>query len=62
MKNLEKKDTFYESVIDENTGKRKPFFNLGPSNDWRKILDDKNRERIEKNFEKEMLELGYLKL
>ena len=62
MKNLEKKETFYESVIDENTGKRKPFFNLGPSNDWRKILDDKNRERIEKNFEKEMLELGYLKL
>ena len=58
MKNLEKKDTFYESVIDENTGKRKPFFNLGPSNDWRKILDDKNRERIEKNFEKVMLELG----
>ena len=62
MKNLEKKETFYESIIDENTGKRKPFFNLGPSNDWRKILDDKNRERIEKNFEKEMLELGYLKL
>ena len=62
MKNLEKKETFYESVIDENTGKRKPFFNLGPSNDWRKNLDDKNREKIEKNFEKEMLELGYLKL
>ena len=62
MKNLEKKETFYESIIDENTGKRKPFFNLGPSNDWRKNLDDKNREKIEKNFEKEMLELGYLKL
>ena len=62
MKNLEKKETFYESVIDENTGKRKPFFNLGPSNDWKKNLDDKNREKIEKNFEKEMLELGYLKL
>ena len=62
MKNLEKKEIFYESVIDENTGKRKPFFNLGPNNDWRKILDDKNREKIEKKFEKEMLELGYLKL
>ena len=62
MKNLEKKETFYESVIDENTGKRKPFFNMGPDNDWRKILDDKNREKIEKHFKKEMSELGYLKL
>ena len=62
MKNLEKKEIFYESVIDENTGKRKPFFNLGPDNDWRRILDDKNREKIEKHFKKEMLELGYLKL
>ena len=62
MKNLEKKEIFYESVIDEKTGKRKPFFNLGPDNDWRRILDDKNREKIEKHFKKEMLELGYLKL
>ena len=62
MKKLEKKEIFYESVVDEKTGKRKEFFNLGPDNDWRKILDDKNREKIEKHFEKEMLELNYLKL
>ena len=62
MKSLEKKEIFYESVVDENTGKRKQFFNLGPENDWRKILDDKNREKIEKHFKKEMLELNYLKL
>ena len=62
MKNLEKKETFYESVVDEKTGKRKAFFNLGPSNDWRKVLDDKNREKIEKHFKNEMLQLGYLKL
>ncbi len=62
MKNLEKKEVFYEGVIDPKTGKRKAFFNLGPKNDWRKILDDKNRIKIEKNFEKEMIELGYIKL
>jgi len=62
MKSLEKKETFYEAVTDLKTGKRKVFFNLGPNNDWRRILDDKNREKIEKHFEKEMIELGYLRL
>ena len=62
MQSLEKKETFYEGVVDEKTGERKTFFNLGPKNDWRKILDNKNREIIEKNFKEEMLELGYLKL
>ncbi len=62
MKNLEKKETFYEGIVDEKTGERKVFFNLGPKNDWRIMLDDKNREKIEKNFKDEMLELGYLKL
>tara|TARA_B100001121_G_scaffold274790_1_gene262766 strand:+ start:1064 stop:1906 length:843 start_codon:yes stop_codon:yes gene_type:complete len=62
MKNLEKKEIFYEAVVDEKTGKRKAFFNLGPKNDWRIILDDKNKEKIEKNFKNEMQELGYLKL
>ena len=60
MKNLEKKETFYEGVIDKNTGQRKVFFNLGPKNDWRKNLDKKNKEKIEKAFTKEMEELGYL--
>ena len=38
------------------------FFNLGPKNDWRVILDERNRKKIEKSFKEEMLELGYLKL
>ena len=62
MKNLEKNETFYEAVIDEKTGKRKAFFNLGPKNDWRRILGEKNREKIEECFKEEMCELGYLKL
>tara|TARA_B100001250_G_scaffold346109_1_gene315820 strand:- start:1403 stop:2242 length:840 start_codon:yes stop_codon:yes gene_type:complete len=60
MKKKEEIETFYEAVIDSKTGKRKNFFNLGPKNDWRKILDLKNKDKIEKNFESEMIELGYL--
>ena len=60
MKKKEENETFYEAVIDKNTGKRKNFFNLGPQNNWRKLLDKKNVDKIEINFEKEMVELGYL--
>ena len=60
MKKKEENEIFYEAVIDTNTGKRKNFFNLGPQNNWRKLLDKKNVDKIEISFEKEMLELGYL--
>jgi len=60
MKKKEEIETFYEAVIDKSTGKRKNFFNLGPQNNWRKLLDKKNIDKIEINFEKEMVELGYL--
>tara|TARA_B110000027_G_scaffold81884_1_gene87037 strand:+ start:155 stop:988 length:834 start_codon:yes stop_codon:yes gene_type:complete len=59
MKTLEQKQIFTESSID-STGKRKAFFNLGPQNDWKKILNDKSRKKIETSFKKEMSELGYL--
>jgi hypothetical protein len=60
VKNLEQNETFYEGVLDAKTGKRKIFFNLGPSNDWRRLLDGKIKIKLEKAFEKEMVELGYL--
>ena len=50
MKTKEQKETFTEAMIDEKTGKRKIFFNLGPKNDWRVNLDKKNRDKIEKAF------------
>ena len=60
MKDMETKETFRESIVDKETGKKRPFFNLGPKNDWKKILSNENREKIEKAFKEEMLELGYL--
>jgi len=60
MKTLEQKQIFNESTVDSDTGKRKTFFNLGPQNDWKKILNDTSRKKIETSFKKEMYELGYL--
>jgi len=60
MKDMESEKSFRESVTDKVTGKKKTFFNLGPQNNWRKTLSDENKEKIEKAFEKEMFELGYL--
>ena len=59
MKIKEQNEIFSEAVTDKD-GKRKNFFNLGPKNDWRRLLDKKNIDKIEKKFEKEMIELGYL--
>ena len=60
MRNKELEETFNEALIDTKTGKRKNFFNLGPKNDWRKYLDIRNKDVIEKTFKKEMIDLGYL--
>ena len=60
MQKLEKKEGFFESKKNEKTGESIPFFNMGKKNDWRLILDDKIRIEIERAFEKEMIELGYL--
>ena len=36
------------------------FFNLGPENNWKKILKAEISKEIEISFEKEMKQLGYL--
>ena len=36
------------------------FFNLGPENNWKKILNSEISKEIEISFEKEMKQLGYL--
>ena len=50
---------FKESSKDKN-GNIKKFFHLGPKNNWKDILDDKTKKKIEETFKLEMLELGYL--
>ena len=60
MRNLEKKESFAESRTNYTTGKKIPFFNLGPQNDWKKLLDEKIRLKLETSFKKQMEELRYL--
>ena len=60
MKSMEKEKGFFEAKTQKETGKKIPFFNLGPQNDWQKLLDKKVRKKIEEAFKKEMLELGYI--
>ena len=51
---------FYEAIPRrEDRQKKIPFFNLGPKNDWKKILDEKIRKKIELVFEKDLNELNY---
>ena len=60
LQRLERENGFSESIIDKKTGLKKRFFNLGPENDWTKLLNNELRENIEKEFEIEMRELKYI--
>ena len=53
VQSLEKSHGFSESLKND-------FFYKGPNNDWKKTLDFKNQQKIEKSFSKEMKELGYI--
>ena len=58
LKLLEQKYGFEESVL--MSDQSKSFFNLGPQNNWKKLLDTKTSEKICEYFENEMKELGYI--
>ena len=60
FKELETKGKFKENSINEITGEKNTFFNLGPKNNWKEILKKESIYKIEKEFNKEMKELGYL--
>ena len=59
MQKLEKANNFKESIFDDKTGKKRAFFNLGPDNDWKKILDKNLKIKLSKIFEKDIKELSY---
>jgi hypothetical protein len=44
----------------ENKDKKIPFFNLGPKNNWKEILSEDLKVKLDKIFEKELRELGYI--
>ena len=60
LKKMEKNYGFEEGVENINTKKKKFFFNLGPENDFNKILDKDITKEIETLFCSEMKELKYI--
>ena len=60
MQKLEDEKGFEESMLNEKTGKKVRFFNLGSKTDWKNILNLELQNKIQKNFQKEMIELKYL--
>lgn len=61
LKKNEEKNGFSEAISSrEDKDKKIPFFNLGPKNNWRVILKDDLKNKIEKIFKKELEELNYL--
>jgi len=51
---------FSESVTSrDDKDKKIPFFNLGPKNDWRKIINDDLKAKLENIFEKDLKDLSY---
>tara|TARA_Y100000768_G_C23977035_1_gene683601 strand:+ start:1808 stop:2647 length:840 start_codon:yes stop_codon:yes gene_type:complete len=60
LKSREKVEGFDEAAYSNDRGERKPFFNLGNKNNYKKLLKNETVKSIEKKFEKEMIELGYL--
>lgn len=60
LKEDERKNGFVEAPVDSKTKNKKQFFYLGPKNNWKELLPNEIKQKIEKRFEKEMRELGYL--
>jgi hypothetical protein len=60
VQKLESQTGFDESLINKKTGKKVKFFNLGEKTNWQSALETNLQNKIEKAFEKEMEELGYL--
>ena len=60
LKKSEQEHGFSEAVRDrEDRNKTVPFFNLGPKNDWKKILDNSIQNKIKETFSSDMKELSY---
>lgn len=60
LEKLEKENGFNEAPKKKNSQERLKFFNLGKKNRWKDILEKNISDEIEKEFNKEMIELGYL--
>ena len=59
LKNREEKNGFSEAITSKTSNKKIPFFYLGPKNDWRKILDDELKNKLNDIYKQNLIELSY---
>jgi hypothetical protein len=59
LQDMEKKNGFSEAITSIKNNKKIPFFNMGPKNDWKKILDKSSISRLNDHFKKNLIELSY---
>ena len=59
LKNYEKKEGFSEAIYSKKKNKMIPFFNLGPGNNWKKILEKDFADKLNKIFKENLEETGY---
>ena len=59
LQDMEKKNGFSEAITSKKNNKKIPFFNMGPKNDWKKVLDKNLINRLNDHFEKNLIELSY---
>ena len=60
LKSFECQGLFDENAVSKKTGEVKNFFNLGKENKWQNLVQTKTSNQIEKYFQNEMKDLGYL--
>ena len=59
LKSSEEKNGFSEAITSKTSNKKIPFFYLGPKNDWRKILDDELKNKLNEIYKQNLIELSY---
>ena len=59
LKNDEKNNGFVEAVSSKIDNEKIPFFNLGPDNDWKKILGKDQQTKLTDMFKEDLIKLGY---
>ena len=59
LKEKEKKEGFSEAPKSKLLNSKIPFFNLGPDNNWKKILNNNLKNRLNNTFKKKLKELSY---
>ena len=59
LKTKENELGFEEAITSKKTKKKIPFFNLGPSNEWEKLVPSEFQNQINDSFKKDLKEFKY---